>query len=436
MSGGGGGVSEGSAALRRATAFHEAGHTVLGLVLGMKLDHVTIEPADDGSEGTSYFAEVKFFGDDDRTPIASQDLFERAIEKTLAGDLAQRRAGFEVRSVHGHYDRRHVQMLLAGIPGTLNEKTAKLASLTREAEELLLICWPAIESLAALLLERFRLSGVEVESALSTFLNDARKAISLRGGGLEAEGNGGVTKTSAAPPEDELPSTPAQVLAMLSAYGQSMESGTYFLSRKDAAEIEREWYEIAKLHDRAVLAPRERTLERAIQKPIGGARASFALGYYVGALAQLGYAAEMLTLLLYKMHRPALRATGEKALASSEAFEEARQGDRIRSLESAKVVSDDSIRALRDISGLRKRHLHFFAPFTADPRSDALVAYRHLQIVMREIFAHGDVNGQIEMNEPLARFLREHTRFMEPKGAGPSAKARARLKNKRRKKSR
>lgn len=237
-------------------------------------------------------------------------------------------------------------------------------------------------------------------------------------------------------PDDEGPSTPAQVLAMLSAYGQSRESGKYFLSRNDTAEIEREWYEISKLHDPSILSPHERTLEKTVQKPIGGARASFALGYEVGALAQFGYAAEMLTLLLYKMHRPALRNTGEPALRDSEAFEEARQSRRIDLLEGAKVVAPDVARALREIGGLRSRHLHFFAPITANPRADALAAYRHLQVVMREIFKHVDVVGRVEMNEPLARFLREHTRFMEPAGAGPSARKRLQLKRRRRKKSR
>ena len=245
-----------------------------------------------------------------------------------------------------------------------------------------------------------------------------------------------VKKASGPTGDDGTPSSPAQVLAMLSAYGQGKDTGEYFLSQNKVPEIEREWYEIAKVHDPAVLAPRERTLAKAIQKPIGGARACFALGYYVGALAQFGYVAEMLTLLLYKMHRPTLRATGNPKLDSSDAFEHEFQKDRIDLLESANVISDDSVQALKEISGLRKRHLHFFVPYTANSRSDALAAYRHLQIVMREIFAHKEVDGLVEINAPLERFLLEYTRFAEPQRHGPSPQTRKRLRKKRQKKSR
>jgi hypothetical protein len=65
-----------------------------------------------------------------------------------------------------------------GIPGLRAEKEARLASLTAETETLVAVCWSGIETLAALLLERSRLSGTEVETELLTFLQSARKTIS------------------------------------------------------------------------------------------------------------------------------------------------------------------------------------------------------------------------------------------------------------------
>lgn len=161
----------------RGTAFHEAGHSLVGLVLGFELDYVTIGPNSKGVLGMSSFAEVAFFNESTGAPVASPTTFERAIKKTLAGVLSQTRAAVK-SDVHGSADRQHVEILLVGIPGLRAEKEARLASLTAETETLVAVCWPGIETLAAFLLERSRLSGTEVETELSTFLQSARKAIS------------------------------------------------------------------------------------------------------------------------------------------------------------------------------------------------------------------------------------------------------------------
>lgn len=162
----------------RGTAFHEAGHSVIGLVLGFELDYVTIGPDSKGVLGMSWFAEVDFFNESTGAPVASPTTFERAIKKTLAGVLSQTRAASVKSDVHGSADRQHVEMLLVGIPGLRAEKETRLASLTAETETLVAVCWPGIETLATLLLERSRLSGTEVEAELSTFLQSARKTIS------------------------------------------------------------------------------------------------------------------------------------------------------------------------------------------------------------------------------------------------------------------
>ena len=148
-----------------------------GLVLGFELDYVTIGPNSEGVLGMSSFAEVDFFNESTGAPVASPTTFERAIKKTLAGVLSQTRAAVK-SDVYGSADRQHVEILLVGIPGLRAEKEARLASLTAETETLVAVCWSGIETLAALLLERSRLSGTEVETELLTFLQSARKTIS------------------------------------------------------------------------------------------------------------------------------------------------------------------------------------------------------------------------------------------------------------------
>ena len=80
---------------------------------------------------------------------------------------------------------------------------------------------------------------------------------------------------------------------------------------------------------------------------------------------------------------------------------------------------------LREISGLRRRHLHFFAPFTANARADALAAYRYLQVVLREVFEHSETDGRIQTNAPMEYFLKTYTKFMQPRAPSHGARARS-----------
>jgi hypothetical protein len=161
----------------RGTAFHEAAHTVVGLVLGFELEYVTIEPDEDGSTGVAMFLEVAFGDYETGLPVASVDVFERAIKRTLAGEISQRRAGSEVMSVHGSRDRWHLENFLLGLPGSIVDRAVGLEALTAETEGLVAVCWPGIETLAALLFERRRLSGAEVEEELAEFLRGMRTTI-------------------------------------------------------------------------------------------------------------------------------------------------------------------------------------------------------------------------------------------------------------------
>lgn len=202
-----------------------------------------------------------------------------------------------------------------------------------------------------------------------------------------------------------------QVLAMLTTYGQKYGSGEYHLTKSRISEVQADWERISRIHDSKLLAPFEKSLIQAIQKPLAGARASFGLGYYAGAVAQFGYVAEMLTILLYKINRPELKTRGIEALKDSDAFEKERQGRRVNLLEDENVISAAIASALRTIGGLRNRHLHYFAPITCSPVADAEKMYTEIQVVLREVFKYEIVNDLVEMDPKIERFL-ESTSFI------------------------
>jgi hypothetical protein len=157
----------------RATAFHEAGHAVVGLVLGMRFEYISIESDEnDGFYGITWWDEVRFF-DEEEKACASAEVFEIAIRRAFAGEMAEGQAGCPIDEIGGSRDHMHVRMLTVGLPGTPEERTARLATLKRETRDLLVRRWEAVEVLAAALLERGRMSGADVQAALSTILGKA-----------------------------------------------------------------------------------------------------------------------------------------------------------------------------------------------------------------------------------------------------------------------
>lgn len=156
---------------RRSTpeevAYHEAGHAVVGHLLGLDLVDVDVLADEEGGYGHTNFKPPAWFERSGRLDDRQREFAESVVITFLAGTIAEaRHAGFENWESAG-YDldavvRDWLLLLVpqAEVKDRLNELAAAAARLVDEP-----VNWAAIERLARALRERRRLSGSDALSA-------------------------------------------------------------------------------------------------------------------------------------------------------------------------------------------------------------------------------------------------------------------------------
>jgi hypothetical protein len=132
---------------RERIAYHEAGHAVVGVALGRVLRDVSLDA------GTTTFV--------------SQDPLDAVVTSAFAGAAADARGMGTHSDSAGALDQFNADGLARGQYPSPAERDAYLAGMARRAVALVDQHWPAIERLAALLLERGRADGAEVTRLLA-----------------------------------------------------------------------------------------------------------------------------------------------------------------------------------------------------------------------------------------------------------------------------
>jgi hypothetical protein len=173
---------------KRTVAYHEAGHAVIGCVLGFRLKYVTVN--EKGDNGTATFWSYKFKG----SKAARRNLVERAIQGILAGPIAQ--VAFEGKAVsEGAWAEDGANLSefvlpLIGVSASVRSRNrrvraralkamkgepaqALLKRLTLKTSKLVDLQWSRIEHVAADLLKHGALSGREVKALIQDIKGDA-----------------------------------------------------------------------------------------------------------------------------------------------------------------------------------------------------------------------------------------------------------------------
>lgn len=152
---------------RKATAYHEAGHTVAAWRLGAGPRTVTIIPHGDIQgevipESPIVDIALDFDGSDH-----ARNRIERAIMICLAGPIAQRHfAPRSWRYWHGGLDYATAFDLALRINGSPKAAKAHLKWLEIRTQDLLESLWSYVEGIAADLMIRGTLSPEDIRSAL------------------------------------------------------------------------------------------------------------------------------------------------------------------------------------------------------------------------------------------------------------------------------
>jgi ATP-dependent Zn protease len=152
----------GGAAAEKATAYHEAGHAVIGYLVGETLEYITIIPTGDAWGHTVH----KRLGEDSDPAYSEDDEKDIRLENVSMMHLAGRAAeelfsGAEVTTGSEEDTEQAIVDLLYIWPP--REIETQIDRLRAEAKELLQKPenWHAIEILSRTLLDRRRLDGPE-----------------------------------------------------------------------------------------------------------------------------------------------------------------------------------------------------------------------------------------------------------------------------------
>jgi fido (protein-threonine AMPylation protein) len=163
----------------KATAYHEAGHSVMALLQGIRVSSATIIPAKD-FHGQVRTAAVPLEGKNleiDHIPPRIRDRLEKYARYLLAGDIAQRRFDrYSVRTWQAHDDRHNAVAHLEPLAGSGREIQAWLDLLSIQTEQLIEFWWFRVEAMAKALLDRKHLSSTEIRRIDREAIKAARTA--------------------------------------------------------------------------------------------------------------------------------------------------------------------------------------------------------------------------------------------------------------------
>lgn len=192
--------------------------------------------------------------------------------------------------------------------------------------------------------------------------------------------------------EQSLPMKAVQVLDLLSNKGRRFDGGEYIEPAR-LEEIARRVFDAAERYPKNLRAPNGEDFRRVIV-PVENGRAAHALGHFIGAIALFGFAGEMLTLLLYKIH---------VAAGGFDEFERLGQEARLDRIKAK--IPDEWFQALSRVKARRREALHFWAQ-PENPERESLNALADIGRVLGGLFAHEVIEGRVAVKyEPFREYM-------------------------------
>ena len=146
-----------------AIAYHEAGHVVVGHLLGLQLLDTDLWTDSEGGRGHTHFAHPGSWFQPLRGTLSARehDLIERVLTTFMAGLAAESRFGHEDPDGSGYDVDQSMREWVSFIADTTEERSAALDRFLDRAATMVERpqVWGAIEAVASSLLERPQLEG-------------------------------------------------------------------------------------------------------------------------------------------------------------------------------------------------------------------------------------------------------------------------------------
>jgi len=174
---------------RAPIAYHEAGHVVVGHLLGLQLLDTDILPDDEGGRGHTHFAHPGswFQPRGGFLTERERDLIERVLTTFLAGLAAESRFGHADPDGSGYDMDESLHEWVSYVAQTVEERSAALSGFLERAATMIepSQVWGAIEAVATSLLEQEHLDGSMAAQIVVDALGTSRR----EGGGGSPPGH-------------------------------------------------------------------------------------------------------------------------------------------------------------------------------------------------------------------------------------------------------
>lgn len=158
-------------------AYHEAGHVVVGRLMGLPALDSDLLRDDDGGNGHTHFAYPRpwFQPRPGALTPAERDFVERLLTTFMAGFAAESRFGHHDPEGSGYDVDQAARQWVGYVASNQADREAALHGYVERAEALLARpeVWQAVEAVASALLERQRIEGATAAAIVEPILSRA-----------------------------------------------------------------------------------------------------------------------------------------------------------------------------------------------------------------------------------------------------------------------
>ncbi len=180
-------------------------------------------------------------------------------------------------------------------------------------------------------------------------------------------------------------------------------------------EVRNRYHDLAAVEKTLLAVPAHPRLFNGIVVPLHNAKAAYVIGHYLSCIALAGVICEMLALFRFEIasvHCAGKPLDAERQqLLWGKTFEMLGQRDRIGALEALGLVDRETVTALNDVQGIRRRYMHFLRDDRPSEEADARKAYSLAIDVCITV-----VGGKLEDGSFSLRFHPDLVRWLGAKG--------------------